>query len=351
MRFLIVKTSALGDIIHAFPVVEYLKQRYPESIIDWVVELPFSELVKANPLVNQTYCIRSKTWRKAFLLPSTWKDIWAFKKELQQNTYDAVFDLQGNTKSGMVTKLAKSSVKVGFAKETVSEFTNTWITNQRFNPPPHQNVRNECLSIVQQYAQDESIFSPKGVLLTLTEVQKRQIDQISDPFNSSNQLKIMVCPGAFWPNKQLSLQTLQNLLDEIASAYDAHFFMAWGSPTEHELAKQLGEHLSERATILPKMPLPALQNLMGQMHLVIAMDSLPLHLAGTTGTKTFSLFGPSSAEKYKPEGPNHFAVQGSCPYGKTFDRRCSKLRTCSTGACIKDLMGSSLFHDFQKWWK
>lgn len=351
MRFLIVKTSALGDIIHAFSVLEYLKSKYSDAIIDWVVEEPFADLVKAHPLVNQTFCIRSKAWRKAIFKKTTWQEICAFKKLLQNNTYDTVFDLQGNTKSAFVTKLAKSPEKIGFAKETVSEFPNTWVTTQRFNPPFGVNVRKEYLSIVQQYAKDPVPFIPKGVLLQITDEQKKQVQTLLlDTSESTNALKVLVCPGAFWPNKQLTTETLLDFLQQLSHQYGAYFLLGWGSPSEQEIAKKLHEGLPHSSTILSKLSLPVLQNLMGQMDLVIAMDSLPLHLAGTTTTKTFSFFGPSSSLKYKPEGPSHFAIQGSCPYGKQFDRRCSVLRTCSTGACIKDLQVKELLKQFQSWW-
>ena len=78
------------------------------------------------------------------------------------------------------------------------------------------------------------------------------------------------------------------------------------------------------------------------------MDSLPLHLAGTSGTATFSVFGASSAQKYKPLGIAHQAVQGVCPYGKVFERRCPVLRTCPTGLCIKSILGDDLYNEYLK---
>jgi len=82
------------------------------------------------------------------------------------------------------------------------------------------------------------------------------------------------------------------------------------------------------------------------MQLVIAMDSLPLHLAGTTNTKTFSFFGPSSSAKFMPMGEQHHAFQGSCPYGKVIQRRCPIIRTCKTGACLRGISSDTLFDAF-----
>jgi heptosyltransferase-1 len=100
------------------------------------------------------------------------------------------------------------------------------------------------------------------------------------------------------------------------------------------------------AQILDRLPLPVLQNFMAAVDLVIAMDSLPLHLAATTSTATYGFFGPSLGLKYQPQGPQHHAFQGCCPYGQIFAKRCPALRTCPTGACLREANGEQLFKQF-----
>jgi heptosyltransferase-1 len=90
---------------------------------------------------------------------------------------------------------------------------------------------------------------------------------------------------------------------------------------------------------------------MSKMDLVVSVDSLALHLAGTTQTPTYSIFGSSLAKKYQPLGLIHESFQGACPYGKKFEKRCSILRTCSTGSCIKDLTFKELTYHFSNWWE
>lgn len=106
----------------------------------------------------------------------------------------------------------------------------------------------------------------------------------------------------------------------------------------------------KNSDVVDRLSLPALQNLMAHVDLVITMDSLPLHLAGTTMIPTYSFFGASSANKYKPLGKQSGTYQGICPYDRQFEKRCPILRTCKTGACIKNLEGSQLFEEFMRWW-
>ena len=135
-----------------------------------------------------------------------------------------------------------------------------------------------------------------------------------------------------------------DLLQKLSSIQRPHFYFLWGSDQERIEAEALQRAFASAATLLPKMRLPALQNFMAMVDRVIAMDSLPLHLCATTNTPSFSVFGASSMKKYKPIGDQHVAVQGACPYGKTFEKRCPILRTCATGTCIRSFSGEELFN-------
>jgi len=332
MKILIVKTSALGDIIHAFPILDYLKMVQPDCQIDWVAEKGGATIVQAQPAVHHTYISDTKLWRKG----KNWKELRAFIRNLRQTNYDVLFDLQGNTKSGLITGFAKAKVKVGFGWNSVAERPNLLFTKRRFNPPAGHNIREDYLFLAQSYFDDFRL--PSSSTLTAKTAE-------------SNALEVMVCPGSNWANKQLTPETLQGFLDKIhAQVQGVHFHIIWGTPTEKELAEKLRERYTG-SRVVDKLSLPELQAMMGRMNLVIAMDSLPLHLAGTTTALTYSVFGASSAAKYNPLGPDRHALQGPCPYGRTFEKRCPILRTCPTGACIKGITPEQIWDDFWPWFQ
>lgn len=350
MRILIVKMSSLGDIIHAFPVLQYLKQCQPRCEIDWVVEQPFAELVQAHPLVHRVLRVQTKKWRSRFVKKETWQEMAHFRRELRKTRYDLVLDLQGNAKSGFVTLCAQSSIKVGFGYASVPEWPNLLATHKRYNPPIGQNIREDYLFIAQSALGNFNRQVNEGVLLNLSKQEKSEVQLVLDHLRRHQGLKVLVCPGSNWPNKQLSQETLKSFLQCFAQRLQAHFLVVWGNLAEKNLAEELVADVSQASTIANRLSLPALQNLMTQVDLVLAMDSLPLHLAGTTSTPTYSVFGASSANKYKPAGEWHEAFQGRCPYGKQFEKRCDILRTCKTGACIKHLEEHQLFDHFYAWW-
>lgn len=340
MKILIVKTSSLGDIIHTFPVVEYLKKRFPDCRIDWVVENSFAELVRAHPLVSNVICSETKNWRK-FTHLSAFKN---FLCILRETKYDLLFDFQANMKSGVINLFARSEIKAGFGKRGVSEWPNLLTTDFKWNPSPTVNVREENLGLVRAFFQDREPFETQGVRLTLAPHDAEKVDHI---LKGVEEKIILICPGSAWPNKQMSLTSLVSFLKKIERKGGFLFLIAWGNEAERKVAVAIQDNFSKNTRVLEKLSLSALQNLMDRVNLVFAMDSLPLHLAGTTSAKTYGVFGPSSALKYSPVGEGKHFYQGSCPYGRSFSRRCPVLRTCKTGACIREIDIEDLFSHFE----
>lgn len=309
MKILIIKTSALGDIIHTFPAVQFLREVVPEAEIEWVVESRCASLVED---LYKLHVIDTKKWRKIF---SYWKEVRAVIRALRKTTYDVVFDFQGNTKSGIITGLTKAKLKVGFGRKTVSEIPNLLFTDKQVDPVEGLNIRQDYLSLVEAWAGKKA---PQGQLM-------------SPGFKFS---QIMVCPGSRWKNKQLPENVLVPFLQEIQMKTGCHFWILQGNPEERKLAESIQEQLVN-TEVMDHLSLHELKQFMKRMDSIISMDSLPLHLAGEVGVPTFSLFGSSLAEKYRPLGEMHRSIQGECPYQRVFAKRCPILRTCPTGACMK----------------
>ncbi len=325
-RILIVKTSSLGDIVQSLNIVDELKRRFPSVLIDWVVESAYAPIVQAHPSIHRAISLNIKGR----------KGLWQGVRELRRERYDLIFDLQGNCKSGVVTFLARGKVKVGYGLKSVREWPNILATQVRFNVSRQQNIRQFYLGLIDSYFEQVSGNEWGGVEFKIDERQKGKVRSILAP--AQGKKKIMVCPGSKWKNKQLKETTWIAFLQKI----DAYFFLMWGSDEEKRLCKEIADRLSH-CQVVEKLSLPTWQNLMGEVDLVIAVDSSALHLCATTSTPTFSIFGPTASTIFKPVGERHTAIQGRCPYGRTFEKQCPILRTCPTGACIKEITPEALF--------
>jgi heptosyltransferase-1 len=347
-KILLIKTSALGDIVHSFSVVDYLRKKFPAAQIDWVVEAPFSDLVLSHPYVDNVLTLSTKSWRKQWNKLETWRSLGKFRKFLRKESYDVAFDLQGNIKSGLILSQVRSQRKIGFGKTSVPEWPNMLFTHERFNPSIGNNIRYDYLSLVTASFNEDVSSVNETILLKISKEEQIALDGLISQFKDHQRPIVAVCPGSAWRNKQMTLETLKQFLFLLSNDLKCSFLFVWGNPEERKLVEQL--QFPDRSFIADKMALPMLQNLLSRCDLVIAMDSLPLHLAGTTTTPTFSIFGASSAVKYKPLGTQHHTFQGSCPYGREFAKRCPILRTCLTGACIHDLKAEKVFRTFKSWW-
>lgn len=347
-KILIVKTSALGDIVQSFNVLDYLHERWPSIQIDWAVEKSLVSIVSAHPLIRKAIPLNIKNLRKS---KEAWKGIFSEIAELRRERYDVLFDLQGNCKSALVTFLARAKVKVGFGFHSVRERPNMLATHRRFDVPKEMNIRLQYVDLIRQYYKDSLPVSNRGVRFKITEKEQMLVNSILSRPALQSPMRIMVCPGSKWVNKQLPLETLVKFLQRLQTQFNASFLLMWGAEAEKDFCREVHARFPTVSSVIDKLELPVWQNLMNEADLVIAVDSSALHLCGTTRTPSFSLFGPTSPNIFKPIGDHHFSFQGSCPYGRTFPKACPALRTCPTGACLRNLSDDAIYESFLHWWK
>ncbi len=342
MDFLIIKTSSLGDIIQTFPVVEYLRKKNPTCAIDWVVEEEYASLVEAHPEIRHVYKIASRRWRRTLFHFRSFQEWTQALSSMKKTVYDAVFDLQGNTKSAVLTGLVKAPKKVGFGWKSAPEWPHYFVTNEKFEVSHELPIQQRYLSIIGQFFKDPLPFEPQGVQLRLSDEESQDLIFYKGLSPSSVSFRVMVAFSSKWDNKCLPLSTLKDFLHQIYLKEDCFFYFTSGNSQEKETANALAKQFPHSYS-LPPLSFPLWQRLMREMNLVISVDSAALALCGTTSTPSFGLFGPTHAEVYKPRGEHHHHFQGTCPYQMDFKARCPRLRSCKTGACLKRADAGAIF--------
>src|SRR5208282_5220679 len=101
-RFLIVRLSSIGDIVHALPAVAALAETFPHAQIDWVVERRFAPLLEGNPHLHRIVALDTLEWRKHLTSSATWLEIRNGTSDLRRTRYSAALDFQGLWKSAVV---------------------------------------------------------------------------------------------------------------------------------------------------------------------------------------------------------------------------------------------------------
>jgi len=112
-KILILKFSALGDVVHTLPVAATIRKSLPDSYIAWMVEERYQDLLLGNPDVDEVIPLRTKVWRKNWNSKSLFEILHTIKTLRRQN-FDLVLDLHGLLKSGIIARLSGAPTRIGF---------------------------------------------------------------------------------------------------------------------------------------------------------------------------------------------------------------------------------------------
>ncbi|OGN59262.1 MAG: hypothetical protein A3F40_01355, partial [Chlamydiae bacterium RIFCSPHIGHO2_12_FULL_27_8] len=278
MKVLIVKTSSLGDIIQSLNTAKYLKNKFKDIEIHWVIEKEYFPLISTYPYIDGAIIFDMKFYKKNFLSYSAWKQFFIFLKNLRKNRYDLLFDMQGNIKSSIVNFFAISQKKIGFGYNSVREWPNIFSTNFHINIETNINMGLQYTSLIKNYFQDKNYFDSKKVLLKISDIEILKISQILEHKNLQTTFKMMICPHSIWENKKMDIKALISFLNLIKKSFDFSFLIIYGNENEKIFSDKIYENFKNSSLVIEKLNIPSWQNLMNRVDLVFSMDSAALHL-------------------------------------------------------------------------
>lgn len=338
MRILIIKTSSLGDVIHALPVLDYLRQVVPDASIDWVVEEPFLPLVQYNPLLNHVHVIRSKVWRKAPFAQQTRNEVTALKRGLRAAQYDLVFDLQGNLKSGLVAWMTGARERVGFSADAVQERLNLLFTTTRipFRIEDSQVTGRYLRLVSVPFQRDYRDMQISGTIVSAPDDEDIVTRYLSGLPEGP---KLLLQVGTTWDTKYWYLEGWIALARRILEwCPAATLLINWGSPLEKALGEQIVAEVGSAVQLLPWFKIKELVPLIRQMQLVVGGDTGPVYIAGALGVPTVSLYRATSSALYAPVGPQHRAVQAPMSCAACLQTRCDRDEECRRSITVDSVM-------------
>ncbi|WP_263833664.1 lipopolysaccharide heptosyltransferase I [Sulfurospirillum oryzae] len=273
MKIAIVKLSALGDIIHAMIVLQYIKKNIPDAQIDWFVEEKFVGILENNPHIHTIYPLHLKNNKIHFF-----KEYQKLKTISKQNHYDVVLDLQGLIKSALVARILSPNC-VGFDKQSLREPLASLFYSSTFYVPYEENVIMRNLKL-----------TCKALSIEVPDIQAKE------PFLFSTHISditptLLVITGSSWKSKVYPKEHFVTILN----ALHVKSFIVWGSEEERNDAQFICGHTN--ATMLPKMSLNELKVIIKNSQLVIGADSGPTHMAWALGRPSITIFGPTPSER------------------------------------------------------
>jgi heptosyltransferase-1 len=296
--------------------------------VDWVVEEPFREVLEGNPLVSRLFLVRTKVWRKAPLARTTRAEIAALKLALRERSYDLVFDIQGNLKSGLACWLTGAHDRIGFSREYLQESINLCFTTRQVP------VRARDRHVTDQYLRVVSV--PFGRDFT-------EMELVSDIYTAPEDdaaaaallatlgdgLVFLFHCGTTWPTKFWHDDGWTELGKTLLDTYpDSSLLLSWGNDAEHAQAIALRDRIGSRVRLLDRYHLKGFAALLKRVDLVVGGDTGPIHIAAAVGTPTVSLYRASDGRRSGPRGPAHAIVQSPLHCTSCFRTTCDKDKAC-----------------------
>ncbi|MFO7569630.1 MAG: glycosyltransferase family 9 protein [Smithellaceae bacterium] len=332
MNILIVKLSAIGDVIHTLPSLAALRQRYPDAHITWVVEQAAADLVVRHPLIDCVIVSERKRWGKdlaAGRLRKTWHNVRAFYSQLRARNYDLAVDFHGLFKSAVVVGLSGAKRKLGydslqelsglFLNEKIPEDMNKHAVDRYLDFPRHLGAKVDRVDFVlpanpQADRNATALLSRHGLL---------------------DRNFIAINPVAYWETKLWNNEKFARLADMIFERLNLPTVFTGSDVQAIEpiiaAMRTPGINLASRTSLLE------LAFIYRKAITVVTTDSGPMHLAAAVGTKVVALFGATDPARTGPYGPGHTVIRSTLPCSPCL------LKKCDTMQCMHDITPEQVF--------
>src|SRR5439155_9441238 len=144
-RILIIKPSAIGDVVHTLPILALLRRRFPQAHIAWLLTPACAGLLDGHPLLDEVILFQRRRFGQGWRNPSSALDLLAFTKDLRQRRFDLVIDLQGLFRSGWFAWKTRAPVRIGFAN--AREFAPLFYTHRVPIDSPEQHAIGRYLKL------------------------------------------------------------------------------------------------------------------------------------------------------------------------------------------------------------
>jgi lipopolysaccharide heptosyltransferase I len=310
-RFLIIRLSSIGDIVHALPAAAALAETFPQAQIHWVVEKRHALLLDGNPHLHRILVLDTLGWRKHLTSSATWHEIRNGVGDLRRTRYDAAIDFQGLWKSAAVAWLSRARHRIGFTAPGLREPSAGVLYTQRVTPPEHGHVVEENLALVEQLgAHTERWQFP----LPRNEQDDAYIEKQLAVFDSGNFIIVNPCGG--WRSKCWAPENYASLIREWAGARSEPILLT-GSPSEEPVIREILQ--SAGASCARYMPTTIVQfiALARRARLFLGGDTGPMHLAAAVGTPMVGIFGPTDPVRNGPFAADDIALWNRGPVNHT----------------------------------
>ncbi|MBP2656696.1 MAG: glycosyl transferase family 9 [Firmicutes bacterium] len=306
-RVLIIRLSAIGDVIQASPVAQALKKFFPHSRISWVVETKSKDVVEGNSNLQHVFVWPRKEWeaeaKKTGNVYKLIKRNWNFITKIRQQRFDIVIDLQGMYRSDFISYFSGAKHRICLPNPPEPCVgANIYTPNRAFS-----TVYERYLSVLLHFGIEEAQPILEMPLTAAAEIYSRYF-MINHGLQARN--FIIFNPSTSWPSKCWALENFAKLGDMLAAEFKMPI-VVFGDKSDKYMAQAISMQMNNPIIdATGSMTLKELGAVAKQAGIFISGDTGPLYIAQALQVPTVALFGVTSAMYYQRNLPNQIALQG-----------------------------------------
>lgn len=297
-RVLIVRLSAMGDVVHAMPAVAALRRAHPALHIGWAIDPAWAPLLASaneQPLVNTIHLVPFKKWSRSLLSPKTLRQMQVARREIAAARYDVAVDMQGSVRSAWTLRWSRAPREIGEAepREAVARF----LYRERV---AHSGVHviEQDLELADAIFRERLDYTPPP--FPHDSAAERWADDLIAAHPAPRYAVLL--PGAGWGAKRWPAERFGAVAAGLREKEFQCFVNA--GPGEEDLAAEAVGASSNAATAIAPT-LPQLIALLRLTALCIGGDTGPLHLASALQVATVGIYGPTDPARNGPCGAPH----------------------------------------------
>lgn len=308
-RILIIRLSAIGDVVRVLPALHALRDLYPNAQIDWVVEPKSAAVVEGHPALDQVILFeRTEGFVEAA------RAFQETARQIKQNRYDIVLDFHGILKSGLLMKASKAKKRVAFAPPRSQEMSHLFANEKVELPSQRMNRIEENLALVR--ALGAKLHSLDVVIDVPFDAEDDVDEYLEDVFHADKVLVLVHAPVER-PEKQWPLEHFAELCDRLAADGRFDVLLTWG-PGQQHIANEVHQLSKRKPLVAPETPdLKHFAALAARAGLFVGGDTGPMHIASAMGTPVVVIFGGTDPAKHAPlRQPSQVLFAGPEPFPK-----------------------------------
>jgi len=281
----LIRTSAIGDTVHALGLVNALRKGYPYARLTWVLQtLPY-QMVRHQPNIDQFITFDRKggyrDWRELIM-------------RLRKDRYDLVLIPQASSKTSLIALFLNADIRVGFDFRRSREFH--WlVTNRHISPRPMRHVQDQFFEFAEHLGIDDYPVE-WNFRFTSDEIAWQQsfFDAIARPV-------IGFVIASAHPEKDWSLEGYARVIDYVDQKMNMQPMLIGGpSAGERAIADEIIHRCRCRPAIALEKPIRRTMLQLGGCRLLVAPDTGPLHIAVALNVPTVGLYGYSNPLRCGP---------------------------------------------------